>query len=781
MATIAAKRADTYDGRRWVAIAKGGEYSPYYRNLELVLNWGSDGAECKAFIANYRGNKGWGFHWAAALNGYVDYFRPGVTWSRRTSTWISGRALPAGCIFGDKGPAAFIPTDEPAKLTEVLAWMNSSVVSALLELSVGKEGSQGTAAASSYEVGIVERLPYPADPNLTRAGKYALDAVLLRQERALTDELNRLFTGPQLQPDDFQTAARLAHSLQLNIDTSVGKAFGLTDETIEEVKVNSRLESLQPAAPFELVLRERVQDHFLHLQFVVGCVFGRWNVETLARTPVLPGPFDVLPDYPPAAAFGDHKTAITAILVEDEGHPHDIVRRCSDLVENTRVPLQLPGNLRPSIQNEFFSKHIAAYSRSRRRAPIYWQLSTPSAQYSVWLYPHACTGETLYEVQNEYVAPKLEHEEKQLAILRAEHQSTLDAQGRKQIAMREGLVEELRRFLNEVKRIAPLWKPKLDDGMAVTFSPLWRLVPQHRSWQKELKSRWDELVAGEYDWAHVAMHLWPERVVPKCTIDHSLALAHGLEHVFWVQDLSGHWRQRISIADTIRYLEDELYSDRLRQTVDELVSFSQAHPAITRDGTSWWTALSTGAHDDQPIALALWPERVLLRAVADPTRFTSLGIKPPRARSEAEFLAKLLNTHVPRLSEDELQALNEFCGEPGDRDAWRERWAEFVAGIHDRYALARAVYCARVVATAQTDADLAEKQDLFRWFWLSRSCGPRRLKEPPDEIADAVRERTSFAVKAALKSLLEAPAADAGGGRGHARRAVTAAADGGTR
>lgn len=36
--------------------------------------------------------------------------------------------------------------------------------------------------------------------------------------------------------------------------------------------------------------------------------------------------------------------------------------------------------------------------------------------------------------------------------------------------------------------------------------------------------------------AQLAMQLWPERVVPKCVDDRSLAIAHGLEEVFWVQD-----------------------------------------------------------------------------------------------------------------------------------------------------------------------------------------------------------------------------------------------------
>ena len=138
-----------------------------------------------------------------------------------------------------------------------------------------------------------------------------------------------------------------------------------------------------------------------------------------------------------------------------------------------------------------------------------------------------------------------------------------------------------------------------------------------------------------------------------------------------------------------------------------------------------------------------------------------------------------MNTHRPRLLEYELQILGEFCDYSGDRDIWRQRWAEFTAGVLDDYGLARFIYTPRIMAKAQSDPDFAELHDLFRWFWLSKDSGPRQLKEPPDEIADALRVRTSFAVKAALKSLLEAPGATANGGRGRARQATNAAADGG--
>lgn len=64
-------------------------------------------------------------------------------------------------------------------------------------------------------------------------------------------------------------------------------------------------------------------------------------------------------------------------------------------------------------------------------------------------------------------------------------------------------------------------------------------MPQYKPWQKELKSKWDDLAAGKYDWAHIAMRPRPGRVEPKCATDRSLAIAHGLEDVFWIDGTDG--------------------------------------------------------------------------------------------------------------------------------------------------------------------------------------------------------------------------------------------------
>jgi hypothetical protein len=60
------------------------------------------------------------------------------------------------------------------------------------------------------------------------------------------------------------------------------------------------------------------------------------------------------------------------------------------------------------------------------------------------------------------------------------------------------------------------------------------------------------------------MHLWPERVVPKCEDDRSLAIAHGLEDVFWVDGEDGKWKPREKPSRSI----DALVTERSSEAVN---------------------------------------------------------------------------------------------------------------------------------------------------------------------------------------------------------------------
>jgi hypothetical protein len=67
------------------------------------------------------------------------------------------------------------------------------------------------------------------------------------------------------------------------------------------------------------------------------------------------------------------------------------------------------------------------------------------------------------------------------------------------------------------------------------------------------------------------MHLWPERVVPKCAEDRSLAIAHDLEDVFWEQDSDGRWSARGEPTRPVPELVAERSSPAVKDALESLL------------------------------------------------------------------------------------------------------------------------------------------------------------------------------------------------------------------
>jgi hypothetical protein len=547
-------------GNKWFPYAKGGQYSSFYFDVHLVVNWAQDGQEISTF------SKPGSDRPASVVRNAGYYCRPGLTWPRRTKSELSFRVMPTGCVFGDKGPAAFAKDDDVEALLSTLAVASGKPFRALVEVQLAAADAKAGGAARSYEVGVIQRTPLATmGPDArSRLAANAKRAWAAKRTLDTTNETSHAFLLPaglnrRLSQVERRTIERELESLQCEIDDDTFVLYGIEGDDRAAIEESfRRVASSVDLAEQEVVDEDDTDDesedcsasggtdaHALSA-WRVGCAFGRFDprLATGERPlPPEPEPFDPLPLRSPGMwAEGEEAGRRPNILVDDEGHIDDLVALMRVAAEHVRI--DTPENLRAWLAKEFFSLHIRMYSKSRRKAPIYWQLATPSASYSVWLYIHEFTKDTLFRVQNDYAAPKLGHEERRLESLAREIGDKGTATQRRELAAQESFVEELRAFLEEARRVAPLWNPNLDDGVIINFAPLWRLVPQHKAWQRELKATWDALCAGKYDWAHLAMHLWPERVVPKCVGDRSLAIAHGLEDVFWVESEDGKWKPR---------------------------------------------------------------------------------------------------------------------------------------------------------------------------------------------------------------------------------------------
>jgi hypothetical protein len=349
-------------------------------------------------------------------------------------------------------------------------------------------------------------------------------------------------------------------------------------QTLRTESTICRLFEINPARFAELRREAKLlRDEDLHevaagtLSYLVGAAFGRWDIRKAIDTnlrPELPDPFAAPPACSPGMLVGDDglplliapsdypiKIAENGILVDDPGldgqRPND-----SDIVQRVQEGIsQIWPQHAESIEQEicqilgiqtlrdffrtptqFFAFHLSRYKKSRRQAPIYWPLSTASGSYTVWVYYHRLTDQTLYTIVNQYLEMG-KIDEVQRAVTRTEEELAASS-GAEQTRLKDKLtvqqtfLDELIATKSELRRVADElpYRPDLNDGVIINASPLHQLF-RYRPWANDCEECWRSIERGEYDWSHMAFNIRTDEVREKCKSDRSLAIAHGLESI----------------------------------------------------------------------------------------------------------------------------------------------------------------------------------------------------------------------------------------------------------
>jgi hypothetical protein len=536
---------DSGRGHTWVTFAKGGEFQRYYYDPELVVNW-SPGAKEIYWLRTTQ------FPVLLTQNADKYCFRPSLTYPQRTQKGFNVRQLPANALFGAKGPAIYPSTDDD--LLYSLGLFNSEVAGQLLEMLT---------CFGSYNEGYVAKIPFPpASLELRNAVDATVRQVVgILQLNDFSNEVSHLYVHPFW--SDNKTEARIL-PLREKLEGFFSIAYGISES-------GDRPQLATPSVDLTPTFEGSVREPLDAASYIFGVAIGRWDIRYATgeqAAPELPDPFAPLPVCPPGqlqnaqglpARPEDVPAAYPVripwdgILVDDPNHPLDIERRVREVIEIIWSGKE-GGPTAEDIEHEaceilgvkslrdyfrkpagFFADHLKRYSKSRRQAPIYWPLSTASGSYTLWIYYHRLTNDTLYKCLSDFVEPKIADLEKDIhryrTMVAAEEAGTRE---RKQLADAESLLDELRGFHADLSHWAPRWKPNLNDGVVITAAPLWSLFAL-KPWQKKLKETWQDLEKGYYDWAHLALTLWPDRVREKCKKDRSLAIAHDLEDLCEIQ------------------------------------------------------------------------------------------------------------------------------------------------------------------------------------------------------------------------------------------------------
>lgn len=519
----------------WKPLAKGGSFSPYYYDIHLVVAWNPSRKSYLGFLGTT--------HRPLEKPASLDYFfRPGITWPSRTQRF-GPRLMPAGSIFTGKGPAAFDHSDSAEHVLAMCALMNSKPFNAFVETRL----NAADATARSYEVGMIQLTPVPDIDAATQLllASLALKQWRLRRQLDSVVEVSHAFVLPATFVfkgcSNYQANISLElDGIQEKIDAIAYQAYGITPadctenrsaQTSEESRSN--LEDDEDTDDADVITSSSLDVGDPILSWSVGVAFGRFDLRLATgerAAPPEPDPFDPLPTKSPgmlpdgAEPFHAH----SGILVDDQGHPHDLARLIEEVLSS--VDVTSPDDVRRWLQRDFFAFHLQRYSKSRRKAPIYWPLSTTTGSYTLWVYYPSLTSQTLYTAINDFVEPKLKQVGGDVTVLRNKG-SARTRDDEKQFEALQAFELEMIELRDTLLKLAPTYKPNHDDGVQISAAPLWPLF-RHKPWQKVLKDTWAKLEKGDYDWAHLAMNYWPERVREKCKTDKSLAIAHSLESLY---------------------------------------------------------------------------------------------------------------------------------------------------------------------------------------------------------------------------------------------------------
>jgi len=548
-------------GGRWFPYMKGGGYCKWLGNQDFVVNWHQDGHEIKNFFTA-SGNR-----LASRPQNTDYYFREGVTYSYLTSATFSARYSPGGFIFDVAGSSLF-PSDIPL----VLSVLNSEFAAYTLKL---------INPTVNFQVGDLARLPIPGSSGdrlkelvrgviaasrvASACDEGAFDFIhssasdrsqsnLTILERQINEEVYRLYNIS----DEDRTAIE---------DELAGGA--LTDDDEDEIFPAEDEDEDAAEAP---ITREELCVRWL--SYAVGVALGRFQPGVngaLGRAVFrredfavgsLPEPdneeFDRLVGPPGRFAYidtegGRHvfsaevEAALQAlalpdgIAVLDEGHPRDLpalvwqalVLMLGEDDAREVVNEGAGGDLRKFLERDFFTKwHLKWY----RKRPVYWPLQSAKRSYGFVLFHERIDRSTLYVLQRDYLDTKLNGLGLRIQDLEA-RKAGLSGSALKQV---EREIDRTAQVLTEVQEFADTmarivsegYEPELnwiDDGVILRMAPLWELIP---IWKSEPKKYWERLQNGDYDWSHIAMNYWPERVREQCKTNKSFAIAHGLESLY---------------------------------------------------------------------------------------------------------------------------------------------------------------------------------------------------------------------------------------------------------
>ena len=463
--------------RPWIAFHKGGEFSRFYFDPHLVINWSRE--------AQNR------FH---RLRDTGIYFHEGLTFPRAAGVF-NVRMMNANCVFSDKGPAILPRKNSDLHLLSGL--LNSTLGLYLLGVFSSRKEMGGR-----WEILGVKRFPIVAGDAFDPSDKIRSAASLIKCSKNSWDkgnEVSTCFTSPWILHDNLSALPvpqRLEHltdqeateeariqQVYAELNDEVYKLYGIRDATraiIEETLGECPPEILWPQMQRKTVEQKRME----HV----------WRLLSYAVKRVVEADDDGIVPFAPLSGETNLIDRVHQQLAQL--FPEQDVNQVEVEITN-ELKRKVKGYKRASsigqwLDNVYFDYHASLY-KSR---PIIWHVassqgSSPFA-FGALCHYHKFDRNRIAKLRASYLRDAIEAFRREAALAdqagraedRVEWQSKLEeaqALDRRLQAVQEGHHEGAEGGDRDYRILTPWkspedrpkgWDPDIDDGVKVNIEPL---------------------------------------------------------------------------------------------------------------------------------------------------------------------------------------------------------------------------------------------------------------------------------------------------------------------
>ena len=379
----------------WIPYNKGGDVRKWYGNNDYVLNWRNEGRD---LVRSRTQN--------------VDfYLKPCVTWTFISTAYFAARHCDTGFLWDVAGSSVFPKRED-----------DTAVILGLMCSKLGKFFLDCQNPTLNYQVENILKLPVHKNVKSIKAEIQNVIPELIKLARADWDNFETSWDfrdQPLMRPRlkgatlaaswqsweaHCQAAIRRMQDLETENNRLFIAAYGLQDELKPEV----------PEDQITLARADARKDVAAFLSYAVGCMMGRYSLD--APGLILSNAGDTVKEYLAKVnrpldklAFVPDEDGIIPVL-EGEWFEDDIVARTRDFLratfseatlrENLRfIEDSLGKDLRKYFLNDFYKDHLQTY----KKRPIYWLVQSPKKGFSVLIYLHRYTKDTMNLVLNRYL------------------------------------------------------------------------------------------------------------------------------------------------------------------------------------------------------------------------------------------------------------------------------------------------------------------------------------------------------------------------------------------